>query len=290
MDRLIEKLQPLSEFLEKIQDVLDFEDWDLYSQFATTLGLGRNALISAILSSTWGVHSTLLVLFTLERLGFLSTGILEGARLEMFCQWCFYICSMTAFHLLEFFTTAIYNPTVTSSESYLVNHSKAYTAAFIIAFLEFWIRFAIFPWASPLAYGLGVLLVLVTQIIRSWAMITCGESFNHLIQTSKKENHVLVTHGIYKFLRHPSYFGFYYWSIATQLVLNNFFSVLLFSVASLMFFRRRIPYEEESLLQHFPDEYAAYAKTTWVGIPFIPNIIPKWEQTQAVEGEEKKDR
>jgi hypothetical protein len=27
-------------------------------------------------------------------------------------------------------------------------------------------------------------------------MITCGESFNHYIQIDKKENHVLVTHGM----------------------------------------------------------------------------------------------
>ena len=288
MDRLVEKLQPVSEFLENIQDVLDFEGWELYSQFATTRGLGRNAMISAILSGLWGIHATLLVLFTLERLGISSSGILDGDRLAMACQWCFYVCTMTSFHLLEFFTTAVFNPTVTSSESYLVNHSKAYTAAFIIAFLEFWIRFAFVPRASLIAFAVGALLVVVAQIIRSSAMITCGESFNHLIQTAKKENHTLITHGIYKYLRHPSYVGFYYWSIATQLVLNNWFSVCMFSAASWMFFRRRIPYEEESLLQLFPDEYAGYAKRTWVGIPFIPNIIPKWEK--AAESEEKKDK
>jgi protein-S-isoprenylcysteine O-methyltransferase len=181
---------------------------------------------------------------------------------------------MSSFHLLEFFTTAVYNPSVTSSESYLVNHSKAYTAAFIIAFLEFWIRFFFFPSASTAVFLFGVILVIAAQTIRTWAMITCGESFNHLIQTLRKENHVLVTHGVYKYLRHPSYVGFYYWSIATQLVLNNWFSTWLFAIASLVFFRRRIPYEEESLLEHFPDEYEAYAKTTIVGIPFIPSLIP----------------
>jgi len=132
---------------------------------------------------------------------------------------------------------------------------------------------------------MGIAFVLISQTIRSLAMITCGESFNHLIQTSKKDNHILIKHGIYQYLRHPSYVGFYYWSVGGQMVLNSPVSGLVFGAASYMFFRRRIPYEEDSLLQHFPDEYAAYARRTWVGIPFLPNTIPN------VEGDkEKKDR
>ena len=42
----------------------------------------------------------------------------------------------------------------------------------------------------------GLLVVIVAQTIRTVAISTCGESFNHLIQTSKKDNHVLVTHGM----------------------------------------------------------------------------------------------
>ena len=267
---MIEKLQPLNDFLGRIQDVLDFEGWGLYSSFATTRGLGRVAMIAASLGIIWGFHAAIFAISTLEAWDIITIGLFQGARLHMVCRWCLYICAMSCFHMLEFFTTAIYNPTVTSSESFLVNHSKAYTAAFIIAILEFLIRFIFFPHASLFAYIVGAVLVVSAQIVRTWAMITCGESFNHLIQTAKKDNHVLVTDGVYKYLRHPSYVGFYYWSIGTQLLLNNWLSLVIFSAASLMFFRRRIPYEEESLLEHFPGEYEAYAKSTWVGIPFIP--------------------
>ncbi len=286
MERLIERLQPLNEFLGRIQNVLDFDGWELHSQFATSRGLGRVALICCMLSIVWGVHATVLAGAIFETMGIMSCGLVQGIRLQMISRWCFYICSMSSFHLLEFFTTAVYNPGVTSSESYLVNHSKAYTAAFLFAFLEFWIRFLYFPGASTLGFVFGAVLVLFAQSIRTWAMITCGESFNHLIQTCKKENHILVTDGVYKYLRHPSYVGFYYWSIATQLVLNNWFSTILFAAASLMFFRRRIPYEEESLLEHFPDEYEAYASTTYVGIPFIPSLIPL---SKSPKGDEKTD-
>jgi uncharacterized membrane protein len=77
----------------------------------------------------------------------------------------------------------------------------------------------------------------------------------------------------YKYIRHPSYVGFYYWSVGTQMVLTNYFHVAIFSYAAWWFFKIRIPYEEESLLHHFGDEYMNYAKTTYIGIPFIQSPI-----------------
>jgi protein-S-isoprenylcysteine O-methyltransferase len=292
MDRWIEKLQVVSEWLGKIQYKLDFHDWRCYPQFDTPKGLGRVALLACSLGILWGIHGTLLLLLIFTNV-FKHDDDDLSSRQSMAWQWCFYVWTMCNFHLLEFFATAIYNPTVTSGNSFLVNHSKAYTAAALIAGTEFFVKFLFFPGSSHnhnhnhvlsvsglvwMCRIVGILLVFVSQTIRSLAMSTCGESFNHLIQTSKKENHVLITRGIYRYLRHPSYVGFYYWSIGTQLVLGNWISLAIFASASWMFFRRRIPYEEESLMQHFPnEEYAAYAKRTWVGIPFIPTHLEEYE-------------
>lgn len=276
MDRLIEQLEVVSGWLGILQSILDFDGLEHKIQFSTSRGLGRVGLMACLLGVLWGVSGSLLFLLTVNSWGAVLdlASVVSKSRLFMIWQWCFYVWAMCTFHLLEFFNTAIYNPSVTSANSFLVNHSKAYTAAHLIAAAEFFTRFLLFPRTGSLLFcRLGVGLVFISQTIRSLAMMTCGESFNHLIQTSRKENHVLVTHGVYRFLRHPSYVGFYYWSIATQLVLNNFVSAVVFAVASCLFFRRRIPYEEESLLQLFPDgEYAAYSKRTMVGIPFIPDI------------------
>ena len=127
---------------------------------------------------------------------------------------------------------------------------------------------------------LGIVMVVASQIMRSWAMMKCGESFNHYIQTSRKENHVLVTNGIYTWFRHPSYTGFYYWSIGTQFVLHNPASALLFAVAGWKFFSQRIPYEERSLIRLFGDQYYDYVMRTYVGIPFIPSIPKDGEEQQ----------
>jgi protein-S-isoprenylcysteine O-methyltransferase len=240
---------------------------------------------------SWGIHATLLGLLTLESWGWISisksifdyeTLSLSGqVRLQMASQWYCYITAMCTFHLLECFTTAIYNAKISSANSYLVNHSKAYRATFLIAGTEFWFKFLVlipssFPWTCRLGMG----MVLLAQMICSLYMITCRESFNHLIQTSKKDNYILITNVIYQWFRHPSYICFYYWSIGTQLVLNNALFAIVFGSASCMFFRRRIPCEEELPSQHFLNKYVVHVKWTWVGILFIPSCIaePKKEK------------
>eukprot|EP01083_Nonionella_stella_P106310 306577_1 len=85
----------------------------------------------------------------------------------------------------------------------------------------------------------------------------------------KKEEHVLIKHGIYRVLRHPSYFGFFYWSIGTQLLLTNPMSTVIYTLASWQFFADRIPFEEQQLVNFCGYEYKEYRRRTMVGIPFI---------------------
>ena len=279
--------------------------------------LGRIGLLSCFLGIQWGIHFCLLCCLIPMIISSASSSVAAAGNdndnnnndtvtatststatmtmLTKFWTWCFYITAMCTFHLLEFFVTCLYNPAVVNSDSFLVNHSKAYTAAFLLAITEFWMKFCYDLFVrfflmgsssnsktlesqpqpqqkiigSVLTIVLGVIVVVVAQIIRSWSMRTCGESFNHFIQTERKDNHRLVTHGIYKVLRHPSYVGFFYWSIGTQIVLRNWVCVVLFALAGWSFFSRRIPYEERALLRLFGDEYFDYAARTYIGIPCI---------------------
>lgn len=192
--------------------------------------------------------------------------------------------SFCIFHLAEFFITAVYNPTQATADSYLINHSMTYTAAAVSSWIEFWFRFVFLGYFSktgfpPWVSTVGFLILIAAQMIRSMAMATAGESFNHLIQTSKKENHVLVTHGIYSIFRHPSYVGFFYWSIATQLLLGNIIHTILYTGAAWTFFQRRIHYEEESLCQFFPTSYPQYVSQSYMGIPFLKSRILTLEPT-----------
>lgn len=59
-------------------------------------------------------------------------------------------------------------------------------------------------------------MVVFGECLRKAAMLTAGSNFNHVVQNEKSETHTLVTSGVYAWFRHPSYVGWFYWSIGTQ--------------------------------------------------------------------------
>lgn len=89
------------------------------------------------------------------------------------------------------------------------------------------------------------------------------------VQFQQADDHKLVTNGIYKLVRHPSYVGWFYWSLGTQVILANPLCFIFYIIASWLFFRERIYMEEIALLNFFGDEYLRYQQTTKTGLPFI---------------------
>jgi protein-S-isoprenylcysteine O-methyltransferase len=111
-----------------------------------------------------------------------------------------------------------------------------------------WLPFPV----TRLLLGLGI--VLVGQTVRSVAMVQAGRSFNHMVQQRRNSGHVLVTEGIYGWLRHPSYFGFFWWALGTQVVMGNLVSFVGYAVVLWRFFSGRIRHEEEYLVRFFGGE------------------------------------
>jgi protein-S-isoprenylcysteine O-methyltransferase len=119
------------------------------------------------------------------------------------------------------FFTALCYPSVVTSDSFLINHSIMYTTASLASVIEFWIRqfFIIFilgidiPSQYVIWYKImsciGLVLVLFGQWLRSCAMMTASKPFHHYIQINKHDNHHLITQGVYAYIRHPSYMGFF---------------------------------------------------------------------------------
>lgn len=64
----------------------------------------------------------------------------------------------------------------------------------------------------------GLLMVIFGDCLRKAAMLTAGSNFNHIVQNEKSDTHTLVTSGVYGWFRHPSYVGWFYWSIGTQVL------------------------------------------------------------------------
>lgn len=172
----------------------------------------------------------------------------------------FFIATLAVFHYLEFDMTARYNPPDAKVSSFLLSaNGSAYNVAHTAAMLELLVRrwlcspyrpgwlslpftvpriFPAIPSTVPLAFGMA--FIVVGQSVRSSAMATAGTSFNHLVQSVKREDHVLVTSGVYAYLRHPSYFGFFWWGLGTQLALGNHVCFVGYAVVLWNFFSTRI--------------------------------------------------
>lgn len=86
----------------------------------------------------------------------------------------------------------------------------------------------------------ALVLTLLAMFLRILAFFTARSNFTHLVSYKKKKGHVLVTHGIYAFFRHPSYTGFYYYAIFSMIMIGNFVSAILFACMLSVFFNARI--------------------------------------------------
>lgn len=157
----------------------------------------------------------------------------------------------------------------------MLNHSVAYLVAACSSWFEFFIEIYFWPSLKENTTVLivGIAVCVAGEILRKLAIITANTSFNHIVQYHKSEDHVLVTHGVYRLMRHPSYAGWFWWSIGTQLILANPICSVLYAIVSWKFFQERILIEEVTLVNFFLDKYVEYQQTTPTGVPFVKGYV-----------------
>lgn len=189
-----------------------------------------------------------------------------------------YVALLALFHFLEYYSTARYNVRhATTSAFLLTSNGNAYYVAHLSAVAECLLRNYWYPtgmqmlppWMAVSMLWLGIGMVLAGQWIRTRAMRDAGTNFNHIVQHTKAPSHRLVTNGVYSVLRHPSYFGFFWWSLGTQMLLGNMVCMVGFAIALWRFFDSRIAAEEEALERFFGNDYRQYRQRVAVGIPLI---------------------
>jgi protein-S-isoprenylcysteine O-methyltransferase len=157
----------------------------------------------------------------------------------------------------------------------LLNHSKEYIIAALCSWLEYAMEYSLFPsfkswvWLSRV----GITMVIIGECLRKVAMFTSGSNFSHVILYKKAENHQLVTHGVYSWFRHPSYVGWFYWSIGTQLLLCNPVCFIGYTTASWRFFRERVEEEELTLIAFFGQQYLNYQQRVGTGLPLVKGYV-----------------
>lgn len=85
---------------------------------------------------------------------------------------------------------------------------------------------------------------------------------NWSITLEVRENHRLVTEGLYRWVRHPMYLSLLIYSAGQALVLPNYVAGPSYGVAMALLFAVRVGAEERMMLEEFGKDYEAYMART----------------------------
>lgn len=90
---------------------------------------------------------------------------------------------------------------------------------------------------------------------------------NWSVSLELRENHQLVSHGVYRRIRHPMYSSIWLWGIAQATMLENWLAgwAVLPAFAAMYFIRT--PREEKMMHEKFGAEYQRYTKRTGRLVP-----------------------
>ena len=182
-----------------------------------------------------------------------------------------YFITLCIYHYTEFFSVLLYHFKKLSCEYFLIDQSLSWIIATIISFIETILETYYFNKYKKIKifFIIGLIMTIIGQIFRIGGIYTGKKNFTHKISYEKKKEHKLVKNGFFALSRHPSYFGFYLWSIGIEIMCCNPICFIGFTFILFYFFKNRILLEEKLLIQFFGEEYLEYKKKVGILIPFI---------------------
>lgn len=134
----------------------------------------------------------------------------------------------------------------------------------LIAIFSPWLDFAAFhlpTWAGWI--GVAIFAGTVALLWRAYSDL--GRNWSPKIEI--REDHALVTGGVFRHIRHPIYAGLWLWAIAQPLLLQNWIAGFALLTLFIPLYFIRMPREEQMMLDHFGEEYGAYMKRTGRVLP-----------------------
>ncbi len=129
-----------------------------------------------------------------------------------------------------------------------------------------WPVFADYP-AHPLTVALGIAAAIGALVMFRLTHKALGAMWSVSLQL--KQDHKLVTSGIYRHLRHPMYTAFWLMALAQALLLSNWVAGLAGIVGFGTLYVLRIGEEERMMEEAFGEQYRAYRARTKRIIPFV---------------------
>jgi protein-S-isoprenylcysteine O-methyltransferase Ste14 len=118
---------------------------------------------------------------------------------------------------------------------------------------------------APLLAGIAFFVASLWLFHRSHADL--GRNWSITLEI--REDHRLITEGIYQSVRHPMYTALFLYSIGQLLVLPNWVAGPSYLIAFGILYALRIGAEERMMLETFGDDYAAYMAKTKRLVPGI---------------------
>lgn len=125
----------------------------------------------------------------------------------------------------------------------------------------------LYMWRNDLISIVGLVIYIIGGSITLLGRIQLGRLATGILVI--REDHELVTRGIYKYIRHPIYaggfIGVFAWGLVTQ-------SIIVFILTFILYFKilnDRAIYEEGMLSNEFGEEYTQYKEKSKRFIPFL---------------------
>lgn len=157
---------------------------------------------------------------------------------------------------------------------------KALLAAMFPPVLFLPLLYLFTPWLAFAEYELPMFVrwsgaaVMAASLWLFWrSHVDLGQNWS--VSLEIRENHELVTTGVYRRVRHPMYASIWLWAIAQGMLLPNWlagWSVV--PVFAAMYFIRT-PREERLMLNVFGDEYRRYSRQTGRLFPRMTNAAER---------------
>ncbi len=128
------------------------------------------------------------------------------------------------------------------------------------------LEFANYP-SSAAAVVAGTLMLIASLWLFFKSHADLGKNWSMTLQI--REEHALVSNGVYKSIRHPMYTSIFLLSFAQLLLLSNWISAPALLIAFSILFAIRLRTEEQMMLDKFGAQYESYRQKTKRIIPGV---------------------
>jgi protein-S-isoprenylcysteine O-methyltransferase Ste14 len=117
---------------------------------------------------------------------------------------------------------------------------------------------------------LGIVIALVPIFFLIWVHQYLDKQWSIALEI--QEDHKLITTGPYRYVRHPMYLGIFTYTMGLMMISLDALVILFFAFTIWVNYRR-IPREEQMLIQKFGDEYLEYMKRSG-------RLLPRFRRDQ----------